>query len=64
MHLVSSLVHDEPIEKPSSAVEDRVYAANNAQEFVVTDKSLAKGLVEGRYTIGHQNNGESETQHG
>ena len=57
-HLVSSLVHDEPVEHSASAVEHRVDAANQAEELVVADEGLAERLVEGGDAVGHEDDGE------
>ena len=55
VYLVGSFVHDCAPEESSRAVEDRADAANKAEEFVVADEGLTKGLVESQNTVGHQN---------
>ena len=55
VYLVGSFVHNCAPEESSRAVEDRADAANKAEEFVVADEGLTKGLVESQNTVGHQN---------
>ena len=55
LYLVGRFVHDCTPEESSRAVEDRADAANKAEEFVVADEGLTKGLVESQNTVGHQN---------
>ena len=51
-------VHENAIEKPSSAVEDRAHRSDKRQEMIVRDKALAERFVEAGHRLSDQDGTE------
>jgi len=55
---VACPVHENAIEKPSSAVEDRAHRSDKRQEMIVRDKALAERFVEAGHRLSDQDGTE------
>ena len=53
-------VHENAIEKPSSAVEDRAHRSDKRQEMIIRDEALAERFVEAGQRLSDQDSAKPE----